>query len=76
MTLDRYVVAELKKLNPPGGPRVVGKTEFLRRLAEKSGVSLLTLQNVERGGKIVQYPKAKQVSDATGGKVTIEDLCE
>lgn len=75
MTLDRYVVAELKKLNANGGKRV-GKTEFLKRLAEKSNVSLLTLQNVERGGKIVQYPKAKQVSAATGGKVTVKDLCE
>lgn len=75
MKLDRYVVAELKRLNARNGTRI-GKTAFLRELAEKSGVSLLTLQNVERGGRIVRYDKAKQVSKATGGKVTIRDLCE
>lgn len=76
MKLDRYVVAELKRLNARKNGTRIGKTAFLRELAEKSGVSLLTLQNVERGGRIVRYDKAKQVSKATGGKVTIRDLCE
>ena len=42
----------------------------------RRGVAILTLQNVERGGKMQNYDKAKQVSEATGGKVSIKDLCE
>ena len=78
MTLAKYVEEELsrrnkkaKKSDPPAY-----KTNVLKELAKKSGVSLLTLQNVERGGKIQLYAKAKAVSDATGGRVKVEDLCE
>jgi len=54
----------------------LSKTAVLRALSEKSGVSLLTLQGVERGGVLVLYPKAKAVSEATGGKVKPVELVE
>lgn len=78
MTLAKYVEEELsrrqKKLNKSDLP--VFKTNILKELAEASKVSLLTLQNIERGGKIRLYAKAKAISDATGGKVKVEELCE
>jgi len=54
----------------------LGKTAVLRNLAKLSEVSLLTLQIVERGGQMNNYKKAKAVSEATKGKVTITELCE
>jgi hypothetical protein len=52
------------------------KTNILKELAKSSKVSLLTLQNIERGGKIQLYAKARAISEATGGKVKVEELCE
>jgi len=69
MKLRKYVETEVKR-------RGVYKTQVLKELATKSGVSLLTLQNVERGATMQAYPKAKSVSEATGGKVRVQDLCE
>lgn len=63
MKLSVWVAREMKK------KPVRSKTTVLKALAEKSKVSLLTLQNVERGGVFVLYPKATAVSKATGGKV-------
>ena len=69
MKLAKWVEAQVKKTGE-------FKTHVLKGLSESSGVSLLTLQQVERGGRMTNYTKAKQVSEATGGKVTIKDLCE
>lgn len=69
MKLQVWVNKEAEKNN-------IYKTNVLRDLAKKSGVSFLTLQIVERGGKMSNYEKAKKVSEATQGKVTIKDLCE
>ena len=52
------------------------KTTVLKALAEKSKVNILTVQLVERGGQLKNYEKAQQVSKATGGKVSVKELCE
>lgn len=61
MTLDKY----LKKT-----------AMTMQALAERSGVSYNTIKSVRRGMKLSKYSVAKQISDATGGKVTVKELCE
>lgn len=75
MKFSKYVEQELKKLNSKGEQKYT-KTQYLTEFAERSGVSLLTLQNIDRGSKLVNYNKAKDVSKATKGAVTVKDLCE
>lgn len=62
MTLDKYLET----------PRALS----LEELAEKSGVSYTTLKNVRRGMKLKLYNVAKAIQSATGGKVTVAELCE
>lgn len=69
MKLSEYVAKEVKRQGK-------NKTAILKELAQVSNVSLLTLQGAERGATMRMYDKAKAVSDATGGKVRISDLCE
>lgn len=69
MKFTEWVAKKAKKEND-------FKTNILKALSQKCGVSLLTLQNVERGGRMDSYAKAKQVSEATGGKVTVQELCD
>lgn len=52
------------------------RTAFLQQLESACGVSLLTLQRLYRGAKLKRYDKAKALCKATGGKVSLEDLCE
>jgi hypothetical protein len=52
------------------------RTAFLRDFSKEVKVSLMTLQHVARGGRVVLYYKAQSISDATGGEVTIPELCE
>lgn len=73
MTLAKYVQEEMKRRKKAKEPTF--KTNILKELAKESGVSLLTLQNVERGGKIKLYDKALAISKATDGKVKVEELC-
>lgn len=54
----------------------VTKTEVLRALGKKAGVSMLTLQHMATGGKLSRYDKAKAVETATEGLVTVKELCE
>ena len=69
MTLHEYVDQETERTG-------VSRRKVLAVLAERSGVSLMTLGPVDRGAKMQNYPKAKAIEDATRGKVTIKDLCE
>lgn len=39
-------------------------------------VSFVTLQSVEKGQRVSKYPKAKAIENATGGAVTVKELCE
>ena len=75
MKFAKYVAHALGQLNAKGEEGMT-KTQFLTELSQRCGVSLLTLQNLERGSRLVNYTKAKAVSDATGGQVTIKELCE
>lgn len=58
------------------------KTEALRALEKaiiKQGgetVSFVTLQNTEGGKLLRKFPKAKAIEKATGGRVTVTELCQ
>lgn len=52
------------------------KSEVIAELSKKSGVSTVTIENASRGLLLTRYDKAKALSEATGGKVSVEDLCE
>ncbi len=39
-------------------------------------VSAFTIENTARGMRLKQYSKAKAISVATEGKVSVEELCE
>jgi DNA-binding transcriptional regulator YdaS (Cro superfamily) len=52
------------------------RTRFLRTMADRTGVSLQTLQFVAKGGRVSLYSKASTISEATGGLVTVPELCE
>jgi len=69
MNFSEYVDKEAKK-------QKISKSQFMREFAVKCGVAYITVTNVARGIKLVRYDKAKSVSDATGNKVTIKELCE
>lgn len=69
MKFPDYVEAQVKK-------QKITRTQFMRDFAEKSGVAFATISAISRGLKMGQYEKAKQVSDATGNKVSIKELCE
>lgn len=44
--------------------------------AKRAGVSHVTVRNVLNGLSLASYPKAKGISEATKGLVTIADLCD
>lgn len=67
MTLNKYIQQEVKRQSK-------SKTALLKELSQKTGVSLLTLQRAERGELLKLYPKAKLISDATGGAVKPSEL--
>lgn len=62
--------------------RASGKKDAYRRLSEATKaagaetVCLLTVEDAAGGKKIVKYGKAKAISVATAGAVTIAELCE
>lgn len=48
----------------------------LKRLERDAGVGYMTLMRAMRGDLIATYAVAKRISDATGGAVSIDELCE
>lgn len=49
----------------------------LRRLAQESGLDYSTVWRIaRRGDRLDSYSKAKRLSAATGGAVSIADLCD
>lgn len=69
MKLNTYVANEVKRTGE-------NKTAILKRLSKESNVSLLTLQGVERGATLEMFSKAKAVSDATKGEVSVLELLD
>jgi len=69
MKFDAYVLKRTKELG-------LSRTAYLKTFSEKSEISLQTLQNIARGARMGNYPKAQKVSEATDGEVTIQDLCQ
>ncbi len=47
----------------------------ITRICRESGVAYSTIYTAYRGQRIGRYATAKAISDATGGEVTVEDLC-
>lgn len=52
------------------------RTLIYQWLADATGVSAQTISNVDRGMRLKTYARAKAISDATGGIVTVKELCE
>lgn len=48
----------------------------LREIAEKADVSYTTVKSVRKGMRVKLYDVAKRISEATGGEVSIKELCE
>lgn len=69
MKLHTYVAREVKNTGQ-------NKTNILKGISKASGVSLLTLQSVERGSTLELFSKAKAVSEATDGQVTVLELLD
>lgn len=61
MTLDNYL-------------KTAGITA--KEFAKRSGVSYNTVKSVRRGLRLRLYDKAERISKATGGMVSIAELCE
>lgn len=47
----------------------------LKRLERQTGVGYTTLQRLRLGQTLVRYDIARKLSEATGGEVSIDDLC-
>jgi hypothetical protein len=48
----------------------------MKRLERETGVGYNTLARLRRGETLRRYDVAKTLSDATGGAVSVADLCE
>ena len=48
----------------------------LSRLARETGLAYTTVFGAAQGRRLKSYARAKLLSDATGGAVTIAELCE
>jgi hypothetical protein len=51
------------------------RTDIRIRLSIDSGVSLVTIAHVDKGMMLSNLDKARAISDATLGAVTLTDLC-
>lgn len=64
MTLAEYLEAK-------------GERGEMARLARESKLDYSTVWKIaKRDHRLTEYPKAKALSDATGGLVSVEELCE
>lgn len=72
MKLDEWVDNEISKATGrPPSRRIV-----LESLSRETGINLQTLSACERGARFTNYEKALSIQRATGGKVTVVDLCD
>lgn len=47
----------------------------LKRIEREQGVGYMTLYRLKRGERIDSYDLAARISKATGGEVSIDELC-
>lgn len=47
----------------------------LKAIERSAGISYTTLLKLRRGERMDSYGLATRISEATGGDVTVEDLC-
>jgi hypothetical protein len=64
MHLKEYVDAEMKRT-------ASNRTAVLTKLAETSGVSMMTLRSVYQGMSVSTVDTARAISKATAGKVRV-----
>ena len=69
MRLEEWVAKKVKA-------EVTTRSRVVKKLAADSGVSKVTLDYVLRGALMQKYDLARRVSEATGGEVSIQELCE
>lgn len=70
MNLNEYITKEMARTGQTSRRAILGP------LSVKCGVSYNTLASFDRGAKAGQYKIAKAIETATGGEVTIRELCE
>lgn len=70
----------MRDSNPPAPPpprRNRRASRRIRRLARESGLDYSTVWRIaRRADRLDSYSKAKKLSAATGGAVTIAELCD
>jgi len=71
MRLEEYVSKRIKD----SAPTRVTRMEVFRELHHKSGISLSTIRAVDNGMRLQHYGRASAISSATGGAVTVTELC-
>lgn len=76
MRLGAWVKREIEEKRGTSVRDVLIKLQVKIKNAGGETVSFVTLQSVEKGQRVSKYPKAKAIEDATGGDVTVKELCE
>jgi hypothetical protein len=74
MRLEQWIDEQVAEMLGKGTP--TSKRAVLEALAQRAGVSYMTLVPVAKGSRLAIYLKARAVSEATGWGVTIPELCE
>lgn len=74
MRLEQWIDEQVTKMAETGTPTT--KRAVLEELARRAGVAYMTLVPVAKGSRLAIYLKARAVSEATGWRVTIPELCE
>jgi hypothetical protein len=69
MRLNEWIDERLAKTK-------TSRWDVCQELAEKSGVTAQTIANIDRGMRLNTYRRAKALSDATRGAVSVAELCE
>jgi hypothetical protein len=72
MKLDEWVDQEIKRATGRAPSRKI----VLESLSRETGINLQTLAACERGARLTNYGKALAVQRATGGTITVVDLCD
>jgi predicted transcriptional regulator len=69
MTLHEWITERSEALG-------LSRRAIMEDLSAMAGVSVVTLSSVDRGARLTRYALARAVSEATGGQVSIQELCE
>lgn len=76
MKLEQWIKEQIESKSATGKKDAYKRLAATIREAGGETVSVLTIENVAGGLRIKKYDKAKAIELATGGAVTIAELCE